>query len=103
MAVSAVSAIQSTYYTAAASVGGQTASAESAASTSDYFELSSASGGGGSTSSTCPKSNSTCIGCGSCETTSSVSSSDSGSSLFQPVNYATLQALSAYENASKYV
>lgn len=103
MAVSGVSAIQSTYYTAAASAGGQAASAASDVAGGDSIELSSsASGSGGSTSSTCPRSNSRCIGCGSCETASS-NSADESNSLLQPVKYAALQALSAYESASKYV
>lgn len=102
MAVLAVSANQSTYYTASSSTGGQTVSAAPAASSGDSFELSSVSGGASSTSSTCPRSNSTCIGCGTCETASANPAGESNR-LLQPVNYTTLQALSAYESASKYV
>jgi hypothetical protein len=101
MAVSAISANQASYYTNIAYTGSQRASAASTASGGDSFEASAASGGGGTTSSTCPRSNSTCIGCGSCET-SSTEAAAGGSGSTQAVSYETLQALSAYESASKY-
>jgi len=103
MAVSAINAYQSGYYTSAASTGNQLASpAASTASGGDSFQLSSASSGG-SSSSTCPRSNSTCIGCGSCEKSAlDAASGTNNTTGSQATSYETLQAISAYESQSRY-
>lgn len=109
MSITSIGAYQSTTYmssnsTSTSSVSQQNSSqtVSSSQSGGDTFEKSAAANGG-NTSATCPKGNSTCLGCGSCQSSKSGSTTDIMDTGNQSMNTTMLNALNAYDSQSKFL